>query len=131
MSGASTVILPTGTDKAFALELKRLNPGLITIEVMAPDASLSTESKALAILPKTEVHVKEVGVWLDLLPGLLAAGATILCPPAWLPFVAGAVRIGVPKIRALIEGSPARERWPIAEILALDAEVQALPDPQT
>ena len=92
---------------------------------------LEPAETALAIAPKTEIHAKEAGVWLDLLPGLLAAGATILCPAAWLPFVTGAIRIGIPKIRALIEKEPARERWTLAQILALEGEVAALPDPQT
>lgn len=120
-----TLQVPPGADKELLREFKRLNPSVVFLQVLEPAET------ALAIAPKTEIHAKEAGVWLDLLPGLLAAGATILCPAAWLPFVTGAIRIGIPKIRALIEKEPARERWPLAQILALEGEVAALPDPQT
>lgn len=120
-----TLQVPPGADKELLREFKRLNPSVVFLQVLEPAET------ALAIAPKTEIHAKEAGVWLDLLPGLLAAGATILCPAAWLPFVTGAIRIGIPKIRALIEKEPARERWTLAQILALEGEVAALPDPQT
>jgi hypothetical protein len=123
-----TLQVPPGADKELLREFKRLNPSIVFLQVLEP---VSAEEKALAVVPKTEIHAKEAGVWLDLLPGLLAAGATILCPAAWLPFVTGAIRIGIPKLRALLAKEPARERWTLAEILALEAEVDALPDPQT
>ncbi|MBK9968687.1 MAG: hypothetical protein IPP07_29015 [Holophagales bacterium] len=119
-----TITVPAGVPRDFIRSMKALLPEVVFVEVLPPAST--------AIVPaKTEIHAKEAGVWLDLLPGLLAAGATILCPVAWLPFVTAAVRIGVPKIRALIEGTPTQERWPLAAILALEAEVDALPDPLT
>lgn len=120
-----TITVPAGVPRDFIRSMKALLPDVVFVEVLP---ATSTE---LARKEKTEIHAKEAGVWLDLLPGLLAAGATILCPVAWLPFVTAAVRIGIPKIRALIEGTPTQERWPLAAILALEAEVEALPDPQT
>jgi len=121
-----TITVPAGVPRDFIRGLKTLLPEVVFVEVLPPAAGELVVAKE-----KTEIHAKEAGVWLDLLPGLLAAGATILCPVAWLPFVTAAVRIGVPKIRALIEGTPTQERWPLAAILALEAEVEALPDPQT
>lgn len=123
-----TITVPTGVPRDFVRSMKALLPGVVFVEVLPPESNAIVPAKTTA---KTEVHAKEAGVWLDLLPGLLAAGATILCPAAWLPFVTAAVRIGVPKVRALIEGTPTQERWPLAAILALEAEVEALPDPQT
>ncbi len=125
------VTMPVGTPKEWAADFKRLNPTVVVVEVLSPTVEQQTTALAMAAAPITEVHSAAAGVWLDLLPGLLAAGATILCPAAWLPFVVGAIKVGVPKIRALIEGQPAKERWTLAEILALDAEVAALPDPRT
>jgi len=121
-----TIVVPAGVPLDFIRGLKTLLPEVVFVEVLPPAAG-----KLVVAKEKTEVHAKEAGVWLDLLPGLLAAGATILCPVAWVPFVTAAVRIGVPKIRALIEGTPTQERWTLAQILALEAKVEALPDPQT
>lgn len=119
-----TITVPAGVPRDFIRSMKTLLPEVVFVEVLPPAAGEITKAK-------TEVHAKEAGVWLDLLPGLLAAGATILCPAAWLPFVTAAVRVGVPKIRTLLEGTPTQERWTLAEILALEAEVEALPDPLT
>lgn len=121
-----TITVPAGVPRDFIRSMKALLPEVVFVEVLPPAAGELVVAKE-----KTEIHAKEAGVWLDLLPGLLAAGATILCPVAWLPFVTAAVRIGVPRIRTLIEGTPTQERWTLAEILALEAEVDALPDPLT
>lgn len=115
----SAILLPPDLSKDEIAELKALNAGVAFI-VQVPQ---SPESAAQAVAPDGSVSASSVLPWLDILEALLPVAASIVVPIAWVPIVAGIIKVGIPAARQAITKAPITERWTVEKLLAAQSAV--------
>lgn len=116
------VMLPASVTKEQLAEFKRLNPGTPTTQIM-PGTDVVLQSQVV-VAPSSDA----ANLWVDILAGLLGAGATALIPGPWAPWVAGVLKAGVSSVKAALTKAPYIERWPLETI---QQQVLLIEDPAT
>ena len=76
-------------------------------------------------------HREAVSTTVALIKGALHVGASFVVPPVVSGLVNAILDAGVEAVDRLITGNPQVERWPLANIRALNAEIQGLEGPKT
>lgn len=100
--------------------LRASNPGLRLVQV-TPDASH---------VPADYGH-EEVSFAAKMAKAALSVGTTLVVPAPLQPLVGTLLEGGVDLIDRLLSKAPTKERWTLADIRALNAEIQALEAPRT
>ena len=107
--------------------LKAANPGA-TLFVFTQGSGGAGQMGAAA---EAAPHREAVSTTVALIKGALHVGASFVVPPVVSGLVNAILDAGVEAVDRLITGHPQVERWPLANIRALNAEIQGLEGPKT